>query len=171
MGTENIPEAIKTLPFLVPLFSPSNRQKAVIEALALGFTIPFSLVDSSVRVPRSFHAGVGLYINAGCTLGAASELDEFVFINRGVCLGHHARVAKFVSIGPGAVVGSLVYIGMGAFIGAGAIVLPELRIGCNSIVGAGAVVTADVPDNSLVTGNPARIVKEGIPGYGGADIV
>ena len=45
----------------------------------------------------------------------------------------------------------------GASIGAGAIVLPGLTIGAWAVVGAGAIVTRDVPDQALVTGNPAEI--------------
>ncbi|MFM4704347.1 acyltransferase [Aeromonas bivalvium] len=47
----------------------------------------------------------------------------------------------------------------GASLGANATILPGITIGKNSMVGAGAVVTKDVPDNVLVVGNPAKIVK------------
>lgn len=46
-----------------------------------------------------------------------------------------------------------------AWICIGAIVCPRVTIGKNAVVAAGAVVTADVPDNVMVGGNPARIVK------------
>ena len=46
-----------------------------------------------------------------------------------------------------------------AKIGANATILPGVRIGKNALVGAGAVVTKDVPDNAVVAGNPARIIK------------
>ncbi|WP_096985273.1 acyltransferase [Escherichia coli] len=48
----------------------------------------------------------------------------------------------------------------GASIGANATILPGLTIGMNSMVGAGAVVTKDVPDNVIVIGNPAIILKK-----------
>ncbi|WP_163929975.1 acyltransferase [Paraferrimonas sp. SM1919] len=47
----------------------------------------------------------------------------------------------------------------GASIGGNATILPGITIGENAMVGAGAVVTKDVPDNALVVGNPAKIVK------------
>ena len=46
----------------------------------------------------------------------------------------------------------------------GAVVLNDLRIGSNSVIGAGSVVHRDVPDNTLVVGNPAEIAKTGIEG-------
>ncbi len=53
----------------------------------------------------------------------------------------------------------LVKIDDNCFIGAGAIILPNVHIGKNVIVGAGSVVTHDVPDDSIVAGNPARVIK------------
>ena len=53
-----------------------------------------------------------------------------------------------------------VLIKEGAWIGAGATILPGVCVGKNAIVGAMSVVTKDVPDNAVVVGNPARIVKE-----------
>jgi len=46
-----------------------------------------------------------------------------------------------------------------ASIGANATILPGLTLGENCMVGAGAVVTRDVPDNAVVVGNPAKIIK------------
>jgi len=152
-------------PFLVPFFTPANRQKAAREAFGIGFRSAFSLIDPTVPRPRSLVHGQGLYVNAGCTLGAACEFDEFVFLNRAVSVGHHVKCGAFVSIGPGAVIAGSVKIGRGSVIGAGAVVLPELSIGNNSVVGAGAVVTKDVPDQCMVLGGSAKISQTQIAGF------
>ena len=47
----------------------------------------------------------------------------------------------------------------GASIGSGSTILPNTIIGENAIVGAGSVVTKDVPPNSIVAGNPARVLR------------
>jgi acetyltransferase-like isoleucine patch superfamily enzyme len=52
----------------------------------------------------------------------------------------------------------------GASVGSGATILCGLTIGENAIVGAGSTVTKDVPDNAIVAGNPARLLR-----YLGAD--
>ena len=47
----------------------------------------------------------------------------------------------------------------GAKIGANATILPGIVIGKNALVGAGSVVTKDVPENAVVVGNPAKVIK------------
>ncbi len=49
-------------------------------------------------------------------------------------------------------------IGDDVFIGASAIILPNVKNGNKVIVGAGSVVAKDIPDNSIVVGNPARVI-------------
>ena len=47
----------------------------------------------------------------------------------------------------------------GASIGAGAVLLPNITIGSKAMIGAGAVVTKDVPENAVVVGNPAKVIR------------
>lgn len=51
------------------------------------------------------------------------------------------------------------YVEEGASIGSSVTILCGIRIGKGAIVGAGSVVTKDVPENSIVAGNPAKIIK------------
>lgn len=58
--------------------------------------------------------------------------------------------------------GKDVHIGNHVWIGNNAMVLKGVVVDSNSIIGAGAVVTSDVPNNVIVAGNPARIVKKNV---------
>ena len=52
-----------------------------------------------------------------------------------------------------------IVIRKGAWIGANAVVLAGVEIGKHAVVGAGSVVTKDIPDYSVVVGNPAKVIK------------
>lgn len=52
-----------------------------------------------------------------------------------------------------------IVVGNNVFVGTKALILPGITIGNNCIIGANSVVTKDVPDNCVVAGNPARIIK------------
>lgn len=53
-------------------------------------------------------------------------------------------------------------IGSNCFIGGRSLIMPGVEIGDGSIVAAGAIVTRSVPPGSIVAGNPARVIREGI---------
>lgn len=73
--------------------------------------------------------------------------------------GKPTVLEDFVTVGHRAVIHSA-YIERGSLIGIGAIVLDGVRVGTGCIVGAGAVVTKDVPPYSLVTGVPAKRLRD-----------
>ncbi|EGU56697.1 acetyltransferase (isoleucine patch superfamily)-like protein [Vibrio nigripulchritudo ATCC 27043] len=57
---------------------------------------------------------------------------------------------------------SRITIGDNSWIGAGVIILKGVTIGKNVIVGAGSVVTKDIPDNTIASGNPAKVVRDNV---------
>ena len=156
--------------FIVPQFTPAHRYSAYKDAESRGFFKPATVIDPTSVVASSTGIAPGSYFNSLVNVGAAGKIGKFAFINRGSSIGHHVELAEFVSIGPGAVLAGEVRVGRGAVIGAGAVILPGIEIGANAVVGAGATVTRTVSPHSLVTGNPARLTKSGIPGYKGLGI-
>ncbi|RRS06933.1 N-acetyltransferase [Pseudoalteromonas sp. J010] len=100
-------------------------------------------------------------------------IGDRVTIKSGVYLWDGLRIEDDVFIGPNATFTNdvmprskqypehfpLTMLKKGASIGANATILPRVVIGQNAMVGAGAVVTKSVPDNAVVIGNPARIVR------------
>lgn len=52
-----------------------------------------------------------------------------------------------------------IVVGDNVFIGANSVILPNVTIGSNSIIAAGSIVAKSVPENSVVGGNPAHVIK------------
>lgn len=76
-----------------------------------------------------------------------------------VKIGKNCKILHGVTMGGRAGHKGVPIIGDNVVIGTHAQLIGNVKIGNNSIVGAGAIVTHDVPDNVVVVGNPARILK------------
>lgn len=82
------------------------------------------------------------------------EIGDDVTITGCSLLAHDASLKKVTGYSK---VGKI-KIGNRCFIGFGSIVLPNVTIGDDVIIGAGTIVSKDIPSNSVVVGNPARII-------------
>ncbi len=88
------------------------------------------------------------------------EVGNHVTITRGVAfVNHDGGVALFRGETPGLNVFGKIKIGNNVFIGINSIILPGVTIGNNVVIGAGSIVNKDIPDNVVVAGVPAKIIK------------
>jgi len=111
---------------------------------------------------QNIHLGDHVYLNVQCTILDCNEVH----------IGHHVMIGPNVQIYTAAhdlraaariqgwEVARPVVIEDNVWIGGGAILLPGVTIGRNAVVGAGAVVTRSVAANTVVAGNPARVLRE-----------
>jgi maltose O-acetyltransferase len=111
---------------------------------------------------HNIYLGDHVYLNVLCTILDCSEvrIGNHVMLGPSVQIytaAHHLQAELRIQ---GLEVAKPVVIEDNVWIGGAAILLPGVRIGRNAVVGAGAVVSRDVPENTIVAGNPARVVRE-----------
>jgi acetyltransferase-like isoleucine patch superfamily enzyme len=123
--------------------------------------------ESFLLIPPFYTAGgdeirVGrhVFVNQNCTFYDLGGLDiaDDVMIGPNVSLitaGHPHEPSQRRA----ATIGRPIVIEKGVWIAAGAIIIGGVTVGEHSVVAAGSVVTKDVPANSLVGGNPARLIR------------
>ena len=110
-------------------------------------------------VAKTATIGNGTLVAANAVINPSAKIGVNCIINTGATIDHDNCVADHVHISPGANLAGNVSVGDYSHIGIGASIINGITIGQNATVGAGAVVTKDVPDNVLVAGVPAKVVK------------
>ena len=109
----------------------------------------------------NIHVGENFYANFDCIFLDVCEIriGDNCFIAPGVHIytaTHPLNAQERIS---GAEFGIPVTIGDNVWIGGRAVINPGVKIGNNVVVASGAVVTKDVPDNVVIGGNPAKVIK------------
>lgn len=110
----------------------------------------------------NIHVGNNFYANFDCVIldVCPVTIGENCFMAPGVHIYTATHPLDAMERISGAEYGKPVTIGDNVWIGERAVINPGVTIGNNVVVASGAVVTKDVPDNVVVGGNPARVIKE-----------
>lgn len=118
-----------------------------------------TLIDKRSIVNNN-EIGEGTVVMPSAVLNHDCIIGKHVIINTAVIVEHDCVVSDFCHISPNATLSGGVEVGEGSWVGVGAVIKDHVKIGKNVIVGAGAVVISDIPDDSIVVGNPAKIIKK-----------
>ena len=108
---------------------------------------------------KNIHIGKNVFFNMGCKF----QDQGGIFIGDGALIGHNVVLATLNHAQSpsdrASMIPAPIHIGKNVWIGANATILPGVTIGDGAIVAAGAVVAKDVPENTIVGGVPARIIR------------
>ena len=122
---------------------------------------PGAVIREQVTIGKNAVIMMGAIINIGAVIGEGTMIDM------GAVLGGRATVGNHCHVGAGAVLAGViepasatpVIVEDDVLIGANAVVIEGVHIGRGAVVAAGAIVTQDVPQNAVVAGCPARVIK------------
>lgn len=109
---------------------------------------------------KNIHFGKNVFINAGCKF----QDQGGIYIGDGALIGHNVVMATLNHAEDpsdrGSLIPGAITLGKDVWVGANATILAGVTIGDGAIIAAGAVVTKGVPENTIVGGVPAKIIKE-----------
>src|SRR5690606_12803528 len=143
----------------VPIGDNSIRTKLLEQIRTFGYDTP-SFIHDTVIIDSSVTLEPPIYILPGTQIMPYTHISKDVMISMGVKIAHHTTIKRGCFFSQGTNVGASILIEDLAYIGIGATLMTGVKkIGVNSLVGAGAVVIRDVPDDAVVAGVPAKVLK------------
>lgn len=138
-------------------------------AKKLGFGGKSSIYDSSVVIGE-VKVGMNVWIGPFTIIDGSGNITigDYCTISAGVHIYTHDNVMQTLTSGAMEIERTPVAIGNNVYVGPNAIITKGVTIGNNCVIGANAFVNRDVPDNTIVMGQPGKVVgkvefKEGKP--------
>lgn len=118
------------------------------------------VIDPTAIIPEGFcKIGNGVLFAPLSQLSPDATISDNCILLANSFVGHDSFLDRFAHVATNAVVGANVHVGKGVHIGSNATIREKIKIGDYSLIGAGSMVLTDVPKNSVVVGNPARVLK------------
>jgi len=121
-------------------------------------------IHPSCVIGENVKIGKGVVAMAGCIFNPGAVIGDFTFFATGAQIEHDCVIEDFASVSAGSVLGGHVRVKKYAAITLGCTIFDRVTIGENTVIGSGSLVTKDTPDNVLMYGSPAKVIRYRKPG-------
>lgn len=145
--------------FTIGIGNPVLRKKLYDKFSAIGGIFTSTISPLASIGTYDVKIGEGCNILSDAIFSNSSRIGIGCLIYYNTVITHDCIIGNFVEMAPSVTVLGRCFIGDYSQIGANVTILPDVKIGKNVIVGAGSVVTKNVPDNCVLVGTPAKIIK------------
>ena len=134
-------------------------RKPIIESLGLCTNRFARVIHPSAAVSTNATVGYNVLIMAGVVVSSNAIIGNHVCLLPNTVVHHDTIIGDWSLVGSNVAIAGGVDVGENSFIGSGSSIRNGVKIGSRALVGLGSVVTSDVMNESIVAGNPAKILR------------
>lgn len=163
LGDRNMLKTLKQSIGVDSVYCPIGNNRIRVNLLefasSLGYNTP-NYIHPSVIISPKVEIGEGVYILMGSMIMPYTKISNYTMISMNVCVAHHSVLNKGVFLSTGVNFGASIIAEEKAYCGISSTIMTGVtRLGKDCLIGAGAVVIKDVPDEAIMAGVPAKVLR------------
>ncbi len=162
LGPLGLARELRSCSFVNGIGSPTNfwKKDAIIGKTGLSADRFETIVHPSASVSRLATLGRGVVVLQHVVIASNVRVGDHVIILPNSVLSHDDIIGDFTCITGGVCISGKVKVGRSCYLGTNSTIIGGIEIGERSLVGMGSAVLRSIPPNTVVVGNPARVLRQ-----------
>jgi len=136
-----------------------SKRAKIIDSLDVSLDRYVTIIYPSARIAPDAKIGKNTVLMANVVISCLVEIGNHCVVLPNTVISHDSSVGDYSLIGSNVTISGSCTIGSTCYVGSGTSIKDNITIGNQCLVGLGSCVIRDVPDNTVVAGNPARYLR------------